>query len=287
MFFLSQKLKALFKKDASKEEFYQELEDILLEADVGGTLSQSIISKLKEAIKQDKTPPLQEAIKEKLKSILLSYVLESPLTPEKDANNIWMFLGVNGAGKTTTIAKIASLYKTSYPNIVLGGADTFRAAAEEQLQFHANALKLKAVCGKMGQDAASVIYDAAASCFSHKAGLLLVDTAGRLHNKDNLIGELKKMSKICQSKASPSSYKNVLVLDSTSGQNAIRQAEVFNQAVKIDSVILTKFDSTSKAGFVLSLCNSLNLSLSYLCSGEGYEAIKQFNKKEFINALTD
>ena len=164
-----------------------------------------------------------------------------------------MLLGVNGAGKTTTAAKLSKYFKDNGHNVILAAADTFRAAAIEQLTFHAEKVGIRIVAHKTGADPSAVVFDAASAACANGGALVFADTAGRLHNKENLVRELQKIDRIASQKASEGAYKKILVLDATTGQNALRQAEVFHEAVGVDAVVLTKYDSTAKGGIVISL----------------------------------
>ena len=195
-----------------------------------------------------------------------------------------MILGVNGVGKTTSVAKLGNYYKNNgVNNIVLASADTFRAAAIEQLSNHGEKINIRVVSHQHGSDPAAVIFDAAEAVCAKGPGLVLADTAGRLHNKENLVRELQKIDRICREKASPDCYKRVLVIDATTGQNALRQAEVFNEAVGIDAIVLTKYDSTAKGGVAISIGKELGLPVAFICNGEKYENIRKFDSEEYIN----
>ena len=220
---------------------------------------------------------------------VLSYVKEIDIHPVIDDKslNIWMVLGVNGVGKTTSVAKLASYFKGSVSNLVLASADTFRAAAIEQLSMHGKNLDVRVVSHQHGSDPSAVVFDAADAVSAKGSGLVIADTAGRLHNKENLVQELQKIDRICKSKASEGLYRKILVLDSTTGQNALRQAEVFNEAVGIDAVILTKYDSTAKGGVAVSIGKELNIPVAFVCDGEKYQNIRKFNAEEYVNGFLD
>ena len=203
--------------------------------------------------------------------------------PEDNKVNVWMILGVNGVGKTTSVAKMASLFKDRGVNVLMAASDTFRAAAVDQISMHGEKLGIRVVKHQMGSDPSAVVFDAADACRSAGGGLVLADTAGRLHNKENLVNELKKIDRICSSKADEGCYKKILVIDATTGQNAVRQAEVFNDAVGLDAVILTKYDSTAKGGGIITICRDLNIPALFVCTGEHYEDIAEFNAEKYVN----
>lgn len=277
------KFKSLFSKGNKNEEFYDELTDILVEGDIGAKTSYEIVSDLEDICKKNKVSD-EDGIKQELKKLLLESVKSIELKPESDKLNVWMVLGVNGVGKTTSVAKLARLLKTQgLENIVLASADTFRAAAIEQLEMHGNKTGVRVVSHQHGSDPSAVVFDAAEAVKAKGPGLVLADTAGRLHNKDNLVRELQKIDKICRSKADEGCYKKIIVIDSTTGQNALRQAEVFNEAVGIDAVIMTKYDSTAKGGCAVSIGKELNIPVAFVCDGEKYENISYFNPSEYID----
>ena len=195
-----------------------------------------------------------------------------------------MVLGVNGVGKTTSVAKLANYFKNKgLENLVLASADTYRAAAIEQLAMHGEKIGVRVVSHQHGSDPSAVVFDAAEAVASKGPGLVIADTAGRLHNKENLVRELQKIDRICRSKADEGCYKKILVIDATTGQNALRQAEVFNDAVGLDAVIMTKYDSTAKGGVAITIGRELSLPIAYVCTGEKYPDIEKFNPESYIN----
>ena len=280
---LGKKLKALFKgKNTESEEFFEDLTDLLVEGDIGAKTSYEIVEELEAACKAGKIKDKDE-IMQTLKALLLNDVKSIDLKPEEGKVNVWMVLGVNGVGKTTSVAKLAKYLKNQgNENVVLASADTFRAAAIEQLNMHGERVGVRVVSHQHGSDPAAVVFDAAEAVRSKGPGLVLADTAGRLHNKENLVRELQKIDKICRSKADEGCYKKIIVIDSTTGQNALRQAEVFNDAVGLDAVIMTKCDSTAKGGCAVSIGRELNLPIAYICTGEKYEDISNFDAKQYI-----
>lgn len=280
---LGEKIKNLFtKSNTQSDNFFEELTDILVEGDIGAKTAYEIVDELESVCKKEKIKE-SNLIIQKLKSILKENVKSISLLPQKNAQNVWMILGVNGVGKTTSVAKLANLLKKDVENIVLASADTFRAAAIEQLQMHGDKIGVRVVSHQHGSDPSAVVFDAAQALKAKGSGIVLADTAGRLHNKENLVRELQKIDRICNQKADENCYKKILVIDSTTGQNALRQAEVFNDAVKLDAIIMTKYDSTAKGGAAISIGRELNLPIAYICFGEKYEDISVFNPEEYLN----
>lgn len=282
------KLKSLFGiYQLPNDEFFEELTEALIEGDVSTKIALEVEDLLKKECKTKKIAQVKD-IHSELKNILLSFVKVQDLEPEKNAINVYLVLGVNGVGKTTSIAKLAKLYSETYkmPTII-AAADTFRAAAIEQLQYHGNAIGVRVVAHKSGADPAAVAFDAIEAAKSQNEGIVLIDTAGRLHNKDNLIRELQKIDRIASSKVDKEHYKKILVVDATTGQNSLVQAETFNEHVKIDSVVLTKYDSTAKGGGAISICKELGLPISFVCTGEKYGDIMKFSAKDYINSFIE
>lgn len=278
------KIKSLFAgKAAQNEEFFDDLADAMIEGDIGAKLSMELIDALESDCKKEKVYD-QEKILLKLKETLSPCVKGIDLKVEPGKTNIWMLLGVNGVGKTTSAAKIALLQKNAgLENLVLSASDTFRAAAVDQLSMHGQRLGIRVVAHQMGSDPAAVVFDAADSITSKGGGLVIADTAGRLHNKENLVRELEKIDRICRQKASEGCYKKLLVLDATTGQNALRQAEVFNEAVGVDAIVLTKYDSSAKGGIAITIGKEMNVPVAFVCTGEGYDDIALFEPEKYLN----
>ena len=279
-----EKLKSLFKKkSAISDDFFEELTDILVEGDIGAKTAYLIVDELEKVCIQKKIKEQDEVIAE-LRQILLSCVkaVELPIAPDKI--NIWMILGVNGVGKTTSVAKMARMLSNNgTQNVVLASADTFRAAAIEQLAMHADKIGVRVISHQHGSDPSAVVYDAAEAVKAKNGGLVLADTAGRLHNKENLVRELQKINKTCTTKADEGCYKKIIVIDATTGQNAVRQAEVFNEAVGVDAIIMTKYDSTAKGGAAITIGRELGIPVAYICTGEKYDDIAVFKPEEYID----
>ncbi|MCR4735388.1 MAG: signal recognition particle-docking protein FtsY [Treponema sp.] len=279
-----EKLRALFSKKSSiDDDFYDELIDSLVEGDIGAKTAYQIVEELEKTCSKNKISD-QNAILLELKNLLLESVKSTFLEPEKDKLNVWMILGVNGVGKTTSVAKMANWYKKhGLENVILASADTFRAAAIEQLALHGERIGVRVVSHQHGSDPSAVVYDAAEAAKSKGPGLVLADTAGRLHNKENLVRELQKIDKTCSSKADEGAYKKIIVIDATTGQNALRQVEVFNDAVGVDAVIMTKYDSTAKGGVAVTIGRELGIPVAFICTGEHYENIARFDSEAYID----
>ena len=280
-----EKLKSLFGGRKIDEEFFDELEDTLIEGDLGARLTDEIITELRETARREKITEAGD-LQSRMKEILSGYIKPFETAPQHGKLNVYMILGVNGVGKTTTIAKMAKRYSKDGYKVLLAAGDTFRAAAVDQLDIHANRLGMRIVKQQMGSDPGAVIYDAITSAEAHGDELILLDTAGRMHNKENLMKELQKMDKVIHARGvADECYKKFLVIDATTGQNGVSQAMLFNEAVKLDGVILTKYDSAAKGGSLLQIGRLLNLPVLFVCVGEGYDDIRPFDKDEFITVL--
>ncbi|MBD6614697.1 signal recognition particle-docking protein FtsY [Komarekiella sp. 'clone 1'] len=284
-------LKAIVGQGPLNQAAVTEIEALLLQADVGVEATDLIINALQKKLREEVTPP-DEAIaflKKILRDMLdapsqTSY--KSTFTPEKDTLNIWLITGVNGAGKTTTIGKISHLAQKSGYKCLIGAADTFRAAAVEQVKVWGTRSGVEVIAnpGK-NTDPAAVVFDAIAAAQARQTELLLVDTAGRLQNKKNLMDELSKIRRIIDKKAPNAKVESLLVLDATLGQNGLRQAEVFSQAAQLSGVVLTKLDGTAKGGVALAVVQQLGLPIRFIGAGEGIEDLRPFSSYEFVEAL--
>jgi fused signal recognition particle receptor len=282
-----ERLKELFGIGVGAEEFYEELEDALLEADLGSRLSIDIIAAVRDQAKQQKLKT-QDELAALVADLIAREVKTGELVPQPGKLQCFLFLGVNGVGKTTSIAKYAHWVKNSAytGGVVLAAGDTFRAAATEQLILHGERLGLRTVSQGHNADSAAVIFDAIESAKARGEGLVLADTAGRLHNKTHLVKELEKVDKVIRQKLTePGQYKKILVIDATTGQNGLQQAEVFHQAVGVDAVFLTKYDSTARGGIVVSICKNLGLPIAFVGTGEKYGDLHPFSAKEFVDNI--
>ena len=269
------------------DDFYEELEEILIMGDIGVATTEKIIDNLKEKVKEQKIKEpamckqlLMDSIKEQMDLGEAAYDYENQ-------TSVLLVIGVNGVGKTTSIGKLAGQFKSNGKKVVLAAADTFRAAAIEQLAEWANRSGADIISSKEGADPASVIFDAAQAAKARKADILICDTAGRLHNKKNLMEELKKINRILD-KEYPEAYReNLIVLDATTGQNALVQAKQFMEAADITGIILTKMDGTAKGGIAVAIQSELGIPVKYIGVGEKIEDLQKFNSDEFVNALFD
>ena len=282
----AQAIKNLFSAHKKEDtEFFEDLADALIEGDIGAKNAMELVDQLEKECKEGKIHGNEEILKH-MKDLLSEYVKSVEFVPEKGKINIWMMLGVNGVGKTTSCAKVANLLiKNGFEQVVLSASDTFRAAAIAQLCYHGEKIGVRVVNHQHGSDPSSVVFDAAESVKAHGGGLVIADTAGRLHNKENLVHELEKIDRICKQKADDGCYKKILVIDSTTGQNALRQAEVFNEAIGVDAIIMTKYDSTAKGGVAISIGKDLGIPVFYVCTGETYSDISLFNCDDYLNTF--
>lgn len=267
------------------DEFYEEIEEILIMGDLGVTATGEILDSLKAKVKEEKIKEpsacrqlLIDSIKEQMQTEELAYRFE-------EETSVVLMIGVNGVGKTTTVGKLAGKLKAEGKKVVIAAADTFRAAAGEQLLEWANRAGVEMIGGQEGADPASVIFDAVASAKSKGADVLLCDTAGRLHNKKNLMEELKKINRIID-REYPNAYRETLVvLDSTTGQNALSQARQFKEAAEITGIVLTKMDGTAKGGIAVAIQSELGIPVKYIGVGEKIEDLQKFSADEFVDAL--
>jgi len=278
------RLRSIFRAGKADDGLFEELADLLVEGDLGASLAFSISDELKAASKSKGiTEP--DAVKLELKSILGSYGKEARIVPRPGVLSIFLILGVNGVGKTTSCAKLAEYYRREAPasGIILAAGDTFRAAAIDQLKIHGDRLGLRVVAQKPGSDPGAVLWDAVEAAKADGAGLVLADTAGRMHTRADLLRELGKMDKIVAARAEGSDFRRLLVLDSTTGQNGFKQAETFSQAVKIDALVLSKHDSSAKGGMAIRLAKELQLPTAFVGTGEGYGDLAPFVLDAFLN----
>ncbi len=279
----SEKLKYIFTGNDIDEDFYEELEYVLISSDIGVETTEYIIDELKERAKKGKLKKTEEC-KELLKEILVEILTQTKPEPLSYPCAI-MVLGVNGVGKTTTIGKLAKKFTDEGKKVVLAAADTFRAAASDQLEIWANRAKVKIVTNEHGVDPGAVVFDSISSAKARGADVLLIDTAGRLHNKSVLMDELKKISRIVAREYPEAEYHKMIVVDGATGQNAISQVELFNEALELTDVAITKLDGTSKGGFLVGLAKDFDIAIRYVGVGETAEDLIDFNAKEFVDAI--
>lgn len=278
-----EKLKYVFTGNDIDEDFYEELEYILISADIGTNATEEILDRLRTEAKARKLKTTDEC-KNVLKEILVE-ILEQNEIEEFSYPLAIMVVGVNGVGKTTTIGKLAKKFADSGKKVVIAGADTFRAAAGDQLRVWADKTKSKYISGEQGADASAVVFDAIASSKAKGADVLLIDTAGRLHNKANLMEELKKIGKVVSREWPEAEYHKLIVVDGTTGQNSMNQVELFNEAVELTDIAVTKLDGTSKGGFIVALSNDYDFCVRYIGVGESAEDLMEFNAKDFVDAI--
>lgn len=272
---------------AIDDDFYEELEEILIMSDVGINATTRIIENLKEKVKETKTKDpsecrklLMDSMKEQMSVPLNAYDFEN-------RKSVVLLIGVNGVGKTTSIGKLAGQLKADGKRVLVAAADTFRAAAIEQLTEWANRAEVDIIAQKEGSDPAAVVFDAVTAAKARNTDVLLCDTAGRLHNKKNLMEELKKIDRVIEREYPDCYRETMVVLDGTTGQNALVQAKEFNAAAKIDGIILTKLDGTAKGGIALAIQAELGVPVKYIGVGEHMEDLQKFNPNAFIDALFD
>lgn len=267
------------------DDFYEELEEILIMGDIGVSTTEKIINDLKAKVKELKIKEPAECRQLLMDSIKEQMNLGETAYEYENQTSVLLVIGVNGVGKTTSIGKLAGQFKGEGKKVVLAAADTFRAAAIEQLTEWANRSGADIIASKEGADPASVIFDAAQAAKARKADILICDTAGRLHNKKNLMEELKKINRILD-KEYPEAYReNLIVLDATTGQNALVQAKQFMEAAHITGIILTKMDGTAKGGIAVAIQSELGIPVKYIGVGEHIEDLQKFDSDTFVNAL--
>ena len=267
------------------DDFYEELEETLIMGDLGVHTTMEIIEDLKEKVKEQHIKEPIECRELLIDSIKQQMDVGETAYEFENRQSVVFVIGVNGVGKTTTIGKLAGKFHAQGKKVILGAADTFRAAAGEQLKEWANRAQVEMIGGQEGSDPAAVVYDAVAATKARKADILLCDTAGRLHNKKNLMEELKKINRVID-REYPDAYRETLVvLDATTGQNALAQAKEFNEVTDITGVVLTKMDGTAKGGIAVAIQSELGIPVKYIGVGESIDDLQKFNADEFVNAL--
>ena len=279
------KLKKLFTGGVLTDDFYDELEETLITSDMGAETTDTVMERLKDEIDRQHIRDTAK-VRDILKSILIE-ILEENEKPEYEYPLVIMLSGVNGVGKTTAIGKLAKKFKSMGKSVTIAAADTFRAAASDQLTVWAERAGVRIIKHAEGADPAAVVYDAAQSVKSKNGDVLLIDTAGRLHNKKNLMEELKKIARVAERELPDSTILNYIVLDATTGQNAVAQVDIFNEAIDIDGIILTKLDGTAKGGVVLAIAGELNVPVVYVGVGEGIDDLEDFDAEDFVNGIME
>lgn len=268
------------------EDFLEELEEILICADTGMDTTEEIIDALRAKIKEDRISGSDEVLAA-LKEIMAGLIGEGGTLMLDTTPSVILVIGVNGVGKTTSIAKIANNLKKDGKKVLLCAADTFRAAAIDQLQIWADRCGVDLIKHTEGSDPAAVVFDAASAAKSRKSDVLIIDTAGRLHNKKNLMDELAKISRVLDRELPDAARETLLVLDATTGQNAINQAKEFTQASEITGLVLTKLDGTAKGGCILSIKKELGIPVKFIGVGEAIDDMEKFDTQDFVRALFD
>ena len=279
----SEKLRVLFSKNKLGDAFYEELEEILISSDVSVSTAEEVVERVKERAIGEKLK--DEAYVTELLRGTLTDILQEAEVPELSYPCVLMLVGVNGVGKTTTIGKLAHYFLERGKTVTVAAADTFRAAASEQLAIWAERAGVRIVKHEEGSDPAAVIFDAVSSAKARGTDVVIVDTAGRLHVKDNLMKELQKMDRVVTREFPEADFLKLLVLDATTGQNALSQARVFDEAVELDGLVLTKLDGTAKGGFVFSLAAELALPVIFAGTGEKIGDLEKFDSKSFVEAI--
>lgn len=280
----------IFSKSKVDDEVLDELEEILITSDVGVETTVKIIERIQERVKNEKYVGTDE-LNELLRSTIASLMEDGPdmknpdFTTPDGSPYVIMVVGVNGVGKTTTIGKLANNFKKAGKTVFIGAADTFRAAAIDQLQVWADRVGVHMIRQDMGSDPASVAYDTLASAKKSGADVVLIDTAGRLHNKINLMNELSKIKRVMQKLVPEAPHEILLVLDGSTGQNAYEQAKQFMKATEINSMAVTKLDGTAKGGVVIGISDQFKIPIKYIGVGEGIDDLQLFDKREFVDSL--
>ncbi|MDZ7740717.1 MAG: signal recognition particle-docking protein FtsY [Bacteroidota bacterium] len=283
--------KAVVGKSKVDDEVLDNLEEVLVTSDVGVTTTLKIIERIEERVARDKylvTSELSQILKEEIAALLQENNVHDQVdfsTPIDKKPFVIMVVGVNGVGKTTTIGKLAAQYKKAGKSVILGAADTFRAAAIEQIEIWAKRADVPLVKQSMGSDPASVAYDTLSAALKQDADVVIIDTAGRLHNKVNLMNELSKVKRVMQKLVPGAPHEILLILDASTGQNAIEQAKQFTAATEVNAIALTKLDGTAKGGVVLGISDQFKIPVKYIGVGEKIEDLQVFNRFEFVDSL--
>ncbi|MBW7887067.1 MAG: signal recognition particle-docking protein FtsY [Bacteroidetes bacterium] len=281
----------VFAKGKIDKEFLDQLEEILISCDVGVDASSRILDNIKEKAKSHKYESPEE-----LDELVRSEIAENLFQTSHDVDDpfqlvsqnkpyVIMVVGVNGVGKTTTIGKLAYNYKSSGKKVLIGAADTFRAAANEQLEVWAKRADVQIIQQMQGSDPAAVAFDTVQAAKARETDIVIIDTAGRLHTKTNLMEELKKIKRVITKVVSDAPHEVLLVIDATTGQNAIQQAKQFNDAVGLTGIVVTKLDGTAKGGVIFAICNALKIPVRFIGVGEKIDDLQPFNSKKFVEAL--
>lgn len=283
------KLKEIFLGKTIDDELYEELEELLIQSDIGMDMTMEIVADLEKQVAKKRLKVSQdvyEELKELLKDKLVYNTEENTKLDIQDGKlNIILVVGVNGVGKTTSIGKIAKKLKDEGKKVIIGAGDTFRAAAIEQIEEWGKRTGVEVVKQSHGSDPAAVIFDTVKTAKNRNFDVAILDTAGRLHNKRDLMKELEKINKIIKEQSGNDKFETLLVIDSTTGQNGLEQAKIFNEIVDLTGIILTKFDGTAKGGIIFPITNELKKPIKFIGVGEGIEDLRKFDSKEFVEAI--
>jgi fused signal recognition particle receptor len=281
---IGQRIRRLFSIGLDHDEFYEELEDRMIEADIGARIAMELSGEVREAAGRERIRSIDD-LEQFISSRLSEMIITADLDPRQGERTVYLFLGVNGVGKTTSMAKLARRWGDAGIRAVFAAGDTFRAAASEQLEVHAGRLGVRLIRQGQGADPSAVIYDAIDSAFSGGFDVVMADTAGRMHNKSQLIKELQKIDKVIRARLDGARYVKLLVIDATTGQNGIQQAEVFHEAVGIDGIILSKYDSRARGGLALSISRLLGIPFAFVGTGESYADIAPFDGDSLVSNI--
>jgi fused signal recognition particle receptor len=284
---LVSKLSGVFSRfSPGSEEFWEEVEEILIQADLGVKATARVVDNLCKKAKEKKIQRSEELLFLLAEALLNVLSHEKPIfTWKEGVLNIFLIVGVNGTGKTTSLAKIGYRAKMKGKKVLIAAADTFRAAAIEQLEIWAKRVDIDVIKHKRGSDPAAVVFDAVQAALARSVDLLLVDTAGRLHTYTNLMEELKKIKRVAQREAREAEIRTILVVDATTGQNALSQARLFNKALEVDEMILTKLDGTAKGGIVVAIFDEIGIPITLIGVGEQLDDLQDFKPRDFVEAL--
>jgi fused signal recognition particle receptor len=280
----AERIKLLFRRNQLSDEVFEDLTDLLIEGDIGASLAFELVDALRVSCRKEGAATPEEA-RGKLKELLRPHIVTAKFDLAPSRLNVILMLGVNGVGKTTTCAKLAAWVQKTRPGrpVIMAAGDTFRAAAIEQLKIHGERLGVRVVAQQHGADPGAVLWDAIDAARAEDAQLVIADSAGRMHTRADLLKELEKIDRVVMQKAADVVYHKLLVLDATTGQNAMRQVEIFHGAVKVDGVVMTKYDSTSKGGMVIAVGRQFGLPTLFLGTGEKYENFVPFDIDTYLD----
>ena len=279
---LTNRIQQLFSSGTDNDDFYEMLEDNLVEADIPPLVVTEISQELRK-----KRPKTVEDLYAFIHQELVNMIHSSEISPSPEEPECWLFLGVNGVGKTTSLAKLAAYWKNRGIDVILAAGDTFRAAAVAQMEAHAGRLNIPCIRQKQGADPAAVIFDALEHLKARGSGLVMADSAGRMHTRSQLMQELQKIDRIIRSKIADEQYRKLLVIDASTGHNAVQQTEVFHNTLGIDGIILSKYDSGARGGITLNIAGRMNIPFMFLGTGENYNDIHPFNAETVIDRIME